>query len=98
LSVHEDGAIITLAQCAAVIIPSPTTDAAQVMSNTNNNADRDHSALAMLCGVVPPEYREGMGNPFAALVKQAERAMGFPLDDEPEPAPASVPRLSPPRP
>jgi hypothetical protein len=49
----------------------------------NNGADVDHDALAMLCGVVPPQYREGVKHQF--LTPRADLAASVPEEPE-EPA------------
>jgi hypothetical protein len=51
----------------------------------------DSEPLSMLCGVVPPEYREGVKHQFIALRQQADLVMSFRVPDETEPAPVFTP-------
>jgi hypothetical protein len=66
------------------------------MINTNNNAGMDHDALAMLCGVVPPQYREGVKHQF--LVPRADVPASFPEEPEEPPRSNEILRISPPPP
>lgn len=52
----------------------------------NNNSDVGREVLAMLCGVVPPEYREGVKPPLVAPAKQTDGTMRSALPEEIEPA------------
>jgi hypothetical protein len=60
------------------------------MNNTNNHPHTDQEVLAMLCGVVPPEYREGTKHQLVGWVRQADSVHAdllarFPPPDEAEP-------------